>query len=428
MKRFLPGSEFGRNVLTLTAGTTIAQAIPIAMMPVLTRIYTPEDFGIFALYSAIVAILATAITGRYELAVTLPDNHEDADHLVWLSLGIALTGSFVLFLIVLGLGDTISHAFNTPELGTWLYFIPVSILLVGTYNTINYWFNRHQRYVGMSKNRVVQSTSISGIQAIAGLLKAGTAGLIIGNLIGQLITTVMMLRVFLAHVSAQPTAGTGTAQLKALAHRYRNHPYHLMPSHWIGSAAMQMPVFIISSTFGAATVGFFALANRMVTMPSSIIANAIGDVYRQQASIAYQEQGEFKQLFLSTLLKTIGLSVIPFGVLYWVAPDFFAMVFGEPWRVAGEYARLVIIAAFFQFIFTPVDKGALIVGATLYILFWHLARLALLTGVLVIAIAYQPDIHTIILLISAATSLLYITDGIVEYQLSKGSDHDRSQR
>jgi len=42
-------SEFAKNVLTLMTGTTIAQAIPIAISPILTRIYTPEDFGVFAL-------------------------------------------------------------------------------------------------------------------------------------------------------------------------------------------------------------------------------------------------------------------------------------------------------------------------------------------------------------------------------------------
>ena len=45
IKRLKPKSEFGRNVLTLLTGTTVAQIIPMASMPILTRLYVPEEFG-----------------------------------------------------------------------------------------------------------------------------------------------------------------------------------------------------------------------------------------------------------------------------------------------------------------------------------------------------------------------------------------------
>ena len=79
LKHLKPKSEFGRNVLTLMTGTTIAQAIPIAISPILTRIYTPEDFGVFALYISISTIFAVIVTGRYELAIMLPKKNKDAD-------------------------------------------------------------------------------------------------------------------------------------------------------------------------------------------------------------------------------------------------------------------------------------------------------------------------------------------------------------
>lgn len=417
MKRFLPKSEFGRNVVTLATGTTIAQAIPIAVMPILTRIYTPEDIGVLAVYLAIVSIFASTVTGRFELAITLPNKDEDADNLVFLSLGIAIVLSFILFLIVFFFGDEIGNIFNTPEITSWLIFTPISIFLVSVYNTINYWFNRNKLYVGMSKNRIIQSSFISGIQVGSGFIKLN-GGLIIGNVIGQLITTIMMLSIFIRNIKTKKNIDV--LSIKQIAHRYRRHPYHLLPSHWIGASAMQMPVIIIATAFGAAAVGFFSLAQKMVTIPSSIIASAIGDVYRQEASLAYQEHGEFKDLFIKTLINTVKLAVIPFGVLFLIAPDIFSIVFGEQWRVAGEYARIIIIASFFQFIFTPLDKGALIVGATGYIFIWHVSRLLLLLMILIYTNINETNIEIIISFVCAAISLLYIIDGFVEYKFSKG--------
>jgi O-antigen/teichoic acid export membrane protein len=86
IKKLKPKSEFSRNVLTLMTGTTIAQAIPIAISPILTRIYTPEDFGVFALYMAIAAIISVVSTGRYEMAIMLPKRNEDVNAIVKLIL------------------------------------------------------------------------------------------------------------------------------------------------------------------------------------------------------------------------------------------------------------------------------------------------------------------------------------------------------
>ncbi len=47
MNKFFPKNEFAKNVLTLITGTTTAQTIPIIISPLLTRIYSPEDFGVW---------------------------------------------------------------------------------------------------------------------------------------------------------------------------------------------------------------------------------------------------------------------------------------------------------------------------------------------------------------------------------------------
>jgi len=420
-KKLKPKTEFGYNVFTLVIGTSIAQAIPIAISPILTRIYTPENFGLFALYMSVVALLAVAATGRYELAIMLPKHDADADALVVLSAFITIIFSLCIFLIVFFFNNSITHLLGNPEISPWLYTLPLSVLFVGFYNTLNYWLNRHKRYSTMSKNRVAQSLITGGGQLSIGMTTTATGGLIISVLLGQFLTTLMLSKQFISQPRNTITQWFNFKKTKVLACKYKNHPLHLLPAQWLGVIAIQIPIFIISSAFGAMATGFYSMAQRLISLPTFLVANAIGDVYRQQANAAYQEQGQFRSLFIKTLLKTTMIAIIPFLILYIIAPDLFALILGEKWRIAGEYARIITIASFFQFIFTPVDKGALIVGATTYILYWHLARLILL-GVLFVFILIKRDnvtIEVIIWIIASINICLYLFDGFMEYNFSR---------
>jgi len=138
-------------------GTTIAQAIPIAISPILTRIYTPEDFGVFALYMSIVSVIATIATGRYELAIMLPKKDEDAVNIVALSIIISFFVSFIAFLIVYIFNSQITNLLGSPEISNWIYFIPITVLLAGVYQSFNYWNNRKKKYRRLVTSIVMQS-------------------------------------------------------------------------------------------------------------------------------------------------------------------------------------------------------------------------------------------------------------------------------
>jgi O-antigen/teichoic acid export membrane protein len=411
--------SFRANVLTLMTGTTIAQALSIAIGPILTRLYAPEDFGVWALYMAIVGVISAAATARYELAVVLPENDKDADALVVLSVLIATSFSLFTLMVVAVFNGPITKLLGNTALSPWLYAVPIGIFLTGAYNALNYWLNRHSRYNTMSQNRVLQ-TGIAGSTNIwLGWSNWGAAGLISGTIFAQAVTTAMLGKQFMTNRGSTPLSKTILRQCTELAVRYKHHPMHLLPAQWIGAAALQIPVFVISNAFGFAITGFYFMATRMISMPTLLIADAIGDVYRQQASVAYRERGQFRVLFFKTLTQSFIIAVVPFIALFVFAPNLFAFVFGEPWRVAGEYARILSVGAFFQFIFTPIDKGALIVGATKYIFFWHLARL--LSFVIVALLTFRLNLNPTSFMVSLITIniMLYFVEGIVNYHYSK---------
>ena len=93
LRSLIPQSAYARNVLTLMTGTSLAQAIPVAISPILTRLYSPEEFGLFALYMAVAMIVSVLVTGRYELAILLPRNEPDALHIAALAIIISVAVS-----------------------------------------------------------------------------------------------------------------------------------------------------------------------------------------------------------------------------------------------------------------------------------------------------------------------------------------------
>jgi O-antigen/teichoic acid export membrane protein len=195
INKLKPKSEFSRNVLTLITGTTIAQAIPIAISPILTRIYTPADFGVFALYMSIASIMSVIATGRYELAIMLPKKDEDAINIVALSLMISFFISLVSLMIVFIFNSQITNLLGNHEISNWLYFIPITVLLTGIYQSFNYWSNRKKHYKRLALSRVLQSGTTSSANLGMGYYGFGSSGLILGGVLGQGIAVTMLAKV-----------------------------------------------------------------------------------------------------------------------------------------------------------------------------------------------------------------------------------------
>lgn len=415
--KLLPRSRFARDTLTLTMGTTLAQAIPIAISPILTRLFTPADYGVFALYGAIVGLLSVAATGRYELAIMLPDSDADADGLVMLSAMIACGLGLVLLLVMVLFHGQILALLGHPEIGGWLYVMPLSVAAVGIYSALNYWLNRHAKYRIMSMNRALQSALSGGAQLLAGTARVGAGGLIGGALVGQIVTTLQLaIRFWNAPHPGRRRELVGRA--KVLAIRYRNHPLHLLPGQWIGAAAYQIPVLAISGLFGIAATGHYSLANRLLVLPTQLVANAMGDVFRQQASEAYRRHESFRGLYLRTLAYSTAFAILPTIIILIIAPDLFAFVFGEPWRIAGEFTRILVISSFFEFVSTPVDKTALIVGATRYIALWHIGRFVALGTAALVGWYFRLRVEQVLALLATANALAFVVDMIITNRLT----------
>lgn len=339
MKRFKPKSEFSRNVLTLMTGTTIAQAIPIAISPILTRIYTPADFGVFALFIAIVGMFGTIASGRYEMAIMLPKKDENAINIVALGLIITIFISLALLVFILIFDNYLTMLLNNKEIGFWLYFVPISVFFVGFFNVLSYFNNRKKYYKDIANATMLKSIVLAIIQLLIGFLKPGATGLISGQIISNAFANMKLLK----NISKDKKllSNISKPKMMVLAEKYKDFPKFQAPHAFSNNLSSNMPIYLFSSFFNSMIVGFYSLSIRIVFAPLMIIAGASAKVYNQHISDIRNQKGDsygFTVRVLKSLLKKI---IIPFLIIVIFAPSVFAFIFGEEWREAGVYTQIL---------------------------------------------------------------------------------------
>ena len=341
-------SEFSRNVLTLMTGTTIAQAIPIAISPILTRIYTPEDFGVFALYMALVSIFGSIINGRYELAIMLPNNDEEAINVFALALIINIIISIVLLFLVVFFHNYILILLENEAIGIWLYFVPLSVFFIGLFNILNYFNNRQKRYKDIANVVILKSLILASVQLSIGFIKQGVSGLISGQILSMLFANMKLLKnikqdkVLLSKITRK--------KILCMAKRYINFPKFSLWAIFANTLSQQLINILISMLYNIHTLGLYALVQRVLLIPSSLIGNSIGQVFFQEATIEKQKTKKSVYLFINTMQKLFLIGIPIFGILFFIVEDVFAFVFGEKWRLAGEYAQILLPFFFVRFI------------------------------------------------------------------------------
>ena len=371
-------SDFTKNVLILMTGTSIAQAIPIAISPILTRLYTPDDFGIFSLFIGIASIFGSIANGRYELAIMLPQKDEDAINILALGFIINVVLSLVLLFIIIIFRDNILNLLNNKEISPWLYFIPISVFLIGIFNLLNYFNNRKKQYKDLAKVNIYKSIGMVMVQLGLGFLEAGVIGLISGQIFSQIISNI---KLFFNIKKLNLFKDIKRVKIIAVAKIYKDFPRFSMWAILANTLAQHLINILISSFYNIKTLGFYSLAQRILGMPSSLIGASIGQVFFELAIKEKRQTGKLIRILNLTLKKLMIIAIPSFSFLYFIIEDLFAFVFGEEWRIAGKYAKMIIPLFFIRFIISPITVIYDIYNGLKLELLW---QLILLCGYLLI--------------------------------------------
>lgn len=413
--RVLPKGGFRWNVSVLAGGVALGQGIAVLAMPILTRLYSPEDFGNLQVYVSVITFGVLAVTLRYELAILLPTKDEYAAELLVATL-IVVSAMTILFggLAWWAQGSSFLPA-NMEALRYYLWLMPISICGAGVYQCLSYWALRQKAYSQVSATKLSQAISQIGIQLIGGFTNLGILGLLLGDAVGRMSGSVSLFR--LTWLRKQDLFRTvRCSSMWNAAVRYRHFPIISTGSSLINAAGFAMPMLLMSKFYGAIVLGWFALDFRLMEAPSSLIGQTVSQVYMSEAAGLIQTNPTaLRALFIKTLIRLLWLGVVPFMIVFVVAPHLFTYVFGESWREAGIYARLLIIMHYIGFAISPLTPTLNILEKQSWQFVWDIGRLGLTMGSLCVVYYCGMSARWAIFTFGAAMTTGYIMHLALSY-------------
>lgn len=346
-------NSFVKHVLTLMKGTAIAQFLPILISPILTRIYTPEQFGVFAIYIAVISVLTPIISGRYELAIALPNDEKRALALFNLTFVINICITIFITLVIVTSGDQLTEILSLQD-ARWLYLLPIGLFLTGILSSLTYLNNRWGRFNHLAQSKMSQSFVMAIAQLAIGFTKLGSLGLVIGYCFGQ-IASIFSLNKQAEIAKKISTEAINTKSILAVGKEYNEFPKYAMVTHSTEALSTNIPNLLLSKFFGTQYTGYYSLTTRTISLPLSLVGRSVGDVFLSTASKLYREQGECKDLYKRTFKVLALIPIIPFIIVFFFAEELFGFVFGDEWKVAGIYTKVLIPALYLQFISSPLS-------------------------------------------------------------------------
>lgn len=404
-------SLFWRRVVTVLTGTIAAQALPLLLAPLMTRICTPQEMGTFSVWLGVVQIVSIVATLRLETAMIL--DHDSSEQQTCFS----VIANFSLMLaivtticIVLARQLGLPHAVQMNWFG--LLTIGIGMWLTAYTHTILAYATSYNAFGKAAQAKVWGAGAIVLSQVLLLLLGAGSIGLMAGQIIGLacgLIAAVCLLSPPRPRISLMPSE----VQRKYL-NKHAAFWRYALPADLLNVVAGKLPLFMIGLKFGLLEAGLFALTQRVLAAPISLVAASILEVFKRQSVHEWQTFGNCKDAYGHTFKALALLGAVPTILMIAFAPNLFALLFGESWRQAGDYARIMSPLYFLNFIASPLSYVFYVVGKQRVDLVWQVALFVMTTTVFFSPLTLQECLWWY----TSGYSLLYLVYLGLSYRFS----------
>jgi O-antigen/teichoic acid export membrane protein len=372
------------GALLLTTSTAVAQVIALAASPFLTRIYSPEDFGVFAVFGAFLAISTVVACLRYELAIVLPTDNRSAIAVLKLSCYSALLVTVMVGLGVATFGADLAALTEITAHRWLLALLPVALLLAGLNRAGSYWMIRKQAFGYLSASKLTQSVPQTIVQLILGYLVLGPLGLVLGDIIGK-VTGTATLWYGLAKQMIPRQSRISRQELHQAARRYRRFPQVSSWSAVINEVGSMAPTLLLAGFFGPGTAGGYALVRRVFQVPMDLIGQSITSLFVGDVSrICREGEVGLRSTFLRYLTGLFVLGAGPAAVLFFFGEVIFIWAFGADWGEAGRYAEILSVGFLFRFAISPLGQILSLLEMQSLQLIWDAARASVLISAIVV--------------------------------------------
>ncbi len=347
-----------KHILTLISGSGLAQVVTLLSLPILTRLYQPEEFGILAVFLAALAVMTVAINGGYDMALMLPEKDEEARKLLLLCIKIALWGSLGWGILSSVFSKNFLTLLDIERMAPWHHMLAGSLLLEGLSQPLRIYLSRLQKYRVIALSKILRSSFQAVVSIGLGIKGYLFEGLIMGFLIGQLSG---LIPLGLSYIRREKTTIENLDSVRTLARKYRDFPQFALIANWLNNASRYLPFFFIPILFsefgtGEEINGWFQKVDQVLTLPIVLVSMSIGTVFFERGAKAFQEGlAPLRKLTRQTLIQLLILG-LPFLLMIMIfAPELFSWVLGEEWEEAGRFARWLMPWFYLIFITTPLS-------------------------------------------------------------------------
>lgn len=419
IRKHLAQSEFLRNIMSLLTGTLLAQLIPLLASPFLARMFSPAQFGEFALYMALVSPLAVIATGRYEMAIMLPKEEKEARDLVIASLLVSLLFSALLALLMCVAGNFLLAAIGHPELlanSRWPLLLPFSVFMISVYQVTNYWMNRKKAFKAAGVNKIVQTGSITTFSFVMGSFRV-VPGLIWGDIAGRFLAAVYTIRqIYRCDFNWK---GVEWGNIKKIARRYRDFPLFNSWAALLDTISLNIPVLIVSAGYTAQTTGYFNFTRQIIGVPLLMVSMTIAQVFYQRLSEKKLAGEALLPVFLNLAKTLFWIAVAYILVLLFAGESIFSFIFGAEWLLSGTYAKVLAFSFALKFIVSPLLISLPAVHAVKTDSLW---KVCYFLSICILFFLVHLEFQRFLIIYTLIEVVLYLAGALVVYKVLHAFD------
>lgn len=369
-------------------GTAFAQLLTVISLPIITRLYTPEQFSVFAIYVSMLGILGVICCLRFEIAIPIPEDKQEAISLSVLAIVSNIIFSILLCLVIFLFSKPLLTWMGKVEILDYIWWLPVGVFFTGLFTTFQYWATRQKQYNIIAKTSVVQAGVGSITQIVSGLLGYGVLGLVFGQVVKSSAGMIKLAKNFYQDCS-QFIKKENFSNLKSVFKKNIQFPKYSVWDALANTASIQLPIMMIALLSTGGEAGFLMLAMQLLAIPMTFIGRAVSQVYLAEAPAKVEsgEIGEFTVKVLENLLL-IGISIlVAIGIL---SPLFVKYIFGQQWAGMGVMISWMIPWFIFQLISSPISMIMHVVNKQKLLLVLTLSGLLLKTTALYVQYYVDP--------------------------------------
>lgn len=348
------GHSFIRSVAAIATGAAASQALALLALPVITRLYLPQHFGVLAVYAGIVAILAVIACLRFENAIPLPRSERAAVQ-VAVAAFVSLLGVTALTALVgLIFANLLPADVEGLSRPVFVALIAIGVLGSGFYQIGMSWSVRSKNFSLIGKTRFQQSVVGTATQLGMGAAGLGAIGLIAGQLLSQAAGFLALTRTLAQHILGSISAISSHRRTVWSVKRYKRFPMYDAPAALLNSASAQIPAILFAAWFSPVLAGYYALSMRLLSAPAGLIGTSISQVLIPKL-MESRRSGHAQVVMEGAFRLLARLSALPFAMFIALAPSVFPVVFGPIWAEAGEVAAWTGAWVCISFIYAPLS-------------------------------------------------------------------------